>query len=120
MEDPIYVETWNALGALATPIAWGDVYLALQQGMVPILVPAARSFGVDLIHLGLVMMCTLSLGHFTPPVGLCLYIGSSISGIPISGLVRPVMPFLVAMIAVCVLLAVFPQLVLFLPRFFFG
>lgn len=34
MEDPIYVETWNALGALATPIAWGDVYLALQQGIV--------------------------------------------------------------------------------------
>ncbi len=34
MEDPIYVDTWNALGALATPIAWGDVYLALQQGIV--------------------------------------------------------------------------------------
>lgn len=34
MEDPIYVDTWNALGALATPIVWGDVYLALQQGIV--------------------------------------------------------------------------------------
>lgn len=88
--------------------------------MVPILVPAAKSFGVDLIHLGLVMMCTLSLGHFTPPVGLCLYIGSSISGIPIAGLIRPVMPFLIAMIIVCILLAIFPQLVLFLPRVFFG
>lgn len=34
MEDPIYVDTWNALGALATPIPWGDVFLSLQQGIV--------------------------------------------------------------------------------------
>lgn len=34
MEDPIYVDTWNALGALATPMVWGDVYLALQQGII--------------------------------------------------------------------------------------
>ncbi|MCR4425245.1 MAG: TRAP transporter substrate-binding protein [Firmicutes bacterium] len=34
MEDPIYLDTWNALGALATPIPWGDVYLSLQQGIV--------------------------------------------------------------------------------------
>lgn len=34
MEDPTYVETWNALGALATPVPWGDVYLSLQQGIV--------------------------------------------------------------------------------------
>lgn len=88
--------------------------------MVPILAPVAQSFGVNLLHLGLVMLPTLSLGHFTPPVGLCLYIGSNISGIPIASLVRPVMPFLLAMIAVCVLLAVFPELALFLPRVFFG
>lgn len=88
--------------------------------MVPILVPVARSFGVELLHLGLVMLVTLSLGHFTPPVGLCLYIGSSISGIPIAKLVRPVMPFLLAMIVVSILLAVFPELVFFLPRIVFG
>ena len=34
MEDPIYLDTWNALGALATPIPWGDVYLSLDQGIV--------------------------------------------------------------------------------------
>ena len=34
MEDPIYIDTWNALGALATPVPWGDVYLSLQQGIV--------------------------------------------------------------------------------------
>jgi len=34
MEDPIYLDTWKALGALATPIPWGDVYLSLQQGIV--------------------------------------------------------------------------------------
>ncbi len=88
--------------------------------LVPILVPAANTFGVNLIHLGLVLMSTLSLGHFTPPVGLCLYIGSGISGIPISGLVKPVMPFLISMIVICILLAMFPQLALFVPNLFFG
>lgn len=88
--------------------------------MVPILVPSARTFGVNLIHMGLVMMATLSLGHFTPPVGLCLYIGSSISGIPIARLVKPVMPFLISMFVVCLLLVIFPQLILFLPKLFFG
>jgi len=34
MEDPVYVETWNNLGALATPLPWGDVYTALDTGMV--------------------------------------------------------------------------------------
>ena len=34
MEDPIYIDTWNALGALATPIPWSDVYLSLDQGIV--------------------------------------------------------------------------------------
>lgn len=34
MEDPVYIDTWNALGALATPVPWGDVYLSLEQGIV--------------------------------------------------------------------------------------
>lgn len=87
--------------------------------MVPILTPIAQGFGINLLHFGLVLLPALSLGHFTPPVGLCLYIGSSISGIPIAKLTRPVLPFLLAMVTVCVLLAVFPQISLFLPRLFF-
>lgn len=34
IEDDIYIDTWNNLGALATPIAWDDVYLSLEQGVV--------------------------------------------------------------------------------------
>jgi C4-dicarboxylate transporter DctM subunit len=100
------------IGCFLTPTA----ALAI---MVPILTPIAQGFGINLLHFGLVLLPALSLGHFTPPVGLCLYIGSSISGIPIAKLTRPVLPFLLAMVTVCVLLAVFPQISLFLPRLFF-
>lgn len=84
--------------------------------LVPILYPVSRSFGIDPLHFGLVLISALATGHVTPPVGLCLYIGSTISGIPISGLVRPVLPFLAVMIGTSILLACFPELVLWVPR----
>ncbi len=84
--------------------------------MVPILYPVALRFGIDPIHFGLVLICALAIGHVTPPVGLCLYIGSSISQIPVAGLVRPLVPFILVMIITTILIALIPELVLFIPR----
>jgi TRAP-type C4-dicarboxylate transport system permease large subunit len=49
-------------------------------------------------------------------VGLCLYIGSSISGIPVSKLIKPIMPFFGVLVLLSVLIALFPEIVLLLPR----
>lgn len=87
--------------------------------LVPILYPVSQTLGVNAIHFGILLIASLGLGHATPPVGLCLYVGSSISGIPISDLVRPMMPFFGVLLLLCIIIAVFPQLSLFVPSLFF-
>jgi C4-dicarboxylate transporter DctM subunit len=87
--------------------------------LVPILFPLAGTFGVDPLHFGLVLISALAVGHVTPPVGLCLYVGSNISGIPISELIGPTMPFILVLVLLCVLIAIFPRLVLVVPALFF-
>jgi len=87
--------------------------------LVPILLPVAETFIIDPLHFGLVLVSALVVGHVTPPVGLCLYVGSNISGIPISGLIKPVMPFFITLVLLSVLIAIFPEMVMFLPELLF-
>jgi C4-dicarboxylate transporter DctM subunit len=54
----------------------------------------------------------------TPPVGLCLFLGMAISGLPMEKLVKPLLPFLGAIIAVLFIVAFVPETVLLLPRLF--
>lgn len=84
--------------------------------LVPILIPVAQSFRLDLLHFGMVLVSALIIGHVTPPVGLCLYIGSSISGIPVSKLIKPTMPFFFVLVLLSILIALFPGIVTTLPK----
>ncbi len=52
--------------------------------LTPILAPVAKSFGIDPVHFGLVLVCAVAIGHVTPPVALTLYIGSEISGVSVA------------------------------------
>lgn len=84
--------------------------------IVPILVPIAITLGIDLTHLGVVVVLTLMLGLLTPPVGICLYIAAHFAETRIESVFREVLPFLALGIAVLLLITLFPQLVLFLPN----
>ena len=81
----------------------------------PILLPVAQSLGIDLVHFGIVMIMTLCLGMATPPVGECLYIAAGIAGVKFEQLLKHVWPLVIAAVFVILLVAVFPQLTLFLP-----
>ena len=61
--------------------------------ITPILAPVAKNFGIDPVHFGLVLVCAVVIGHVTPPVALTLYIGSEISGVSVSELLKPLLPF---------------------------
>ncbi len=84
--------------------------------LTPILFPVSRSFGLDPIHFGLVLVVALAIGHVTPPVGLTLFIGSSISQVPIPQLIRPLLPFLAVLVATVLIIAYVPEFTLFIPR----
>ena len=84
--------------------------------LIPVLVPVVSAVGIDLVHFGLVMVFNLCLGLLTPPVGILLYICANFAGVKLEEEVREVMPFLYAGIAVLVLITVFPETVLWVPR----
>lgn len=83
---------------------------------VPVLLPVATAVGVHPIHFGMVCVIASAVGHITPPVGLCLFVGMAISGLPMEKLVKPLLPFLLAIVVTLLLIAFMPGLVLFLPR----
>ena len=87
--------------------------------LVPVLLPVAVQFGFDPIHFGVIMVLTLMISLLTPPVGVVLYVLSSISGLTFERCVAATMPFLVPLIAVLLLVAFVPQISLWLPNLVF-
>lgn len=83
--------------------------------VVPILLPVAVEYGIDPLHLGVVMILNLVLGLLTPPVGLVLYVLSSVTGAPPSRVIRGTLPFLIPLILVLLLITYIPAISLWLP-----
>jgi tripartite ATP-independent transporter DctM subunit len=84
----------------------------------PLLLPIARTMGIDPLHFSMFTILTLTLGLITPPVGVCLYVACRIGDIKVGTLVRAVVPFLLAEIAVVLLIILVPGLSTFLPGLF--
>ena len=81
----------------------------------PILGPAMIAAGVDPLVVGLLLVFTLGIGLITPPVGLCLYVGSQVSGMRLEKVVVAVAPYIPCLIFVVLLIILFPQIVTWLP-----
>ncbi|MER0236774.1 TRAP transporter large permease [Fulvimarina sp. MAC8] len=84
---------------------------------MPIFFPVITGLGFDPIWFGVVVVLTLEMGLITPPVGINVFIVKSVAPkVPLNEIFAGVLPFLLSMIALVVLLTVFPSLVLFLPE----
>lgn len=77
---------------------------------VPIFVPLAKSFGYDIVQLGIVMCISLAIGVLTPPVGLNLYVMSSITGEHVLAIAKEGVGYVLIMIIVAILVAFIPEL----------
>lgn len=82
----------------------------------PIVGEIAVAGGIDPYHMGLVVVLTLAIGLLTPPYGLCLLIAADIAGITTSTAVRALVPFYLISLVVVVFAALFPDVVLWIPR----
>ena len=82
--------------------------------LAPILAPIAASVGVDPIHFSVIFLVGASIGFITPPYGLNLYVASGVTGVPYFRLLRYSTMYLVALISVWFLVALVPNLALFL------
>lgn len=84
----------------------------------PIFLPVVIALGIDPVHFGIIMVLNLCIGLCTPPVGAVLFIGVGVAKTTIQKVIRPLIPLFLAMILALILVSVFPELSLWLPRLF--
>ena len=90
--------------------------LALIMILVPVMLPIAYSVGIDPIHFGVVMICALSIGFQTPPLGENLFVASGITGVDIERISMRALPFAFTSVIALLIIAFVPELTLWLPR----
>jgi len=84
----------------------------------PLFLPTAASFGVDPVHLGVIMVCNVAIGLFTPPVGATLYVASRISGVGVLTIARHMGGLYAAALLALALITYVPAISLTLGRLF--
>jgi C4-dicarboxylate transporter DctM subunit len=83
---------------------------------VPMLLPAAKLLGVDLVHFGVLVVLNMMIGLIHPPFGMLLFVTKALTGIPIGEMLKEGWPFLVMLLLLLLAITVFPQIVLWLPH----
>lgn len=83
--------------------------------MTPLLLPIAVSLGIDPVHFGIIMVVNMEIGMITPPVGLNLFVASSLTGLDLKSVVVSVIPWLIIMIIGLILITYIPEISLWLP-----
>jgi C4-dicarboxylate transporter DctM subunit len=84
--------------------------------MVPLLLPIAKMLGINPIHFGVIITINMELGMLTPPVGLNLFVASSITNEPIKEVVKAVIPWFLVLLVGLILITYIPQISLWLPN----
>jgi len=85
--------------------------------LTPIFLPIITQAGFDPVHFGILMAIMIQIGGVTPPVGVNMYTICSLGNVAVEDFVKESIPFVIALIILMIVLIVFPQLSLFLPRF---
>ena len=83
--------------------------------LAPLLQPIAVAYGIDSIHFGLMMVLNIVIGFITPPVGLNLFVATSIGNIEFTTLLRNLIPFWIAMLIGLLLVTYIPAITLGIP-----
>lgn len=88
--------------------------------VAPIVFPIAMELGVDPIHLGIIMVVNMEIGMITPPIGLNLFVTSSITGMSLARVVKAAMPFVLVLMVFLVMVTYIPALSTALPYSIMG
>jgi C4-dicarboxylate transporter DctM subunit len=122
-------ETLSGISPLVFFIVFNLLFLLLGMFLdpasavlvtTPLIVPTALSLGINLIHLGLVMVVNLAIGMFTPPVGLNLFVAQSIFSKSMKEVVVSCLPFLICYLLALIVITYVPELYMWLPPLLLG
>ncbi len=86
--------------------------------IIPLFLPTAAALGVDPVHFGVISVVNCMIGLITPPYGILLFVVNGTTGIPVKDIVKEGVPFFIALLISLIAIVVFPDLVLWLPRYF--
>jgi tripartite ATP-independent transporter DctM subunit len=84
--------------------------------MIPVVLPIMRLVGIDPVHFGVVIVLNMMIGLSTPPFGVLLFIVSSTTRTALKDVIREIWPFLGIMLVALLVLILFPDIVLWVPR----
>lgn len=93
---------------------------ALLLILTPLFYPIAQSYGIDLIQFGMIMLVNLYCGCLTPPFGTLMYVTCNLTDVSIPQFCKYGWAFIVVMLSVCLIMAIFPQIPTFLPNLVYG
>ena len=82
----------------------------------PIFLPVVQKLGVHPLHFGIIMIMNLCIGLCTPPVGTCLFLGCGIAETTVTKVLRPILPFFIAMVITLLICTFVPEISMWLPE----
>lgn len=83
--------------------------------LTPLLMPVAYKFGIDPIHFGTIIIANIGVGFLLPPVGICLLVACSVGRVNVLNVVKPLMPYFIALIVALLLITYIPAISLSVP-----
>jgi C4-dicarboxylate transporter DctM subunit len=118
-----HLRTWEFLLAMNLLLLIIGCFLEVVSTLLlvmPILAPVLVPLGVDPVHFGIIFTHNMEVGLVHPPVGLNLFVLSTISDAPMGEVIRGILPFLVLLLCVLGLITYWPAMTLWLPDLVFG
>ncbi len=109
---------WALLLLIILVMTLGGMFLDTVPNIfifVPILYPITAEMGMDPMHFSIIMLCTLSVGLFTPPVGTSLFVSCRIGKIRMEDTLKDLTPYFLVGMATVIVVAFIPSLTLWLP-----
>ncbi len=90
--------------------------IAIMIILVPILIPVLNQYQIDLTHFGIILLVNLTIGQLTPPVGVLLFVASSVAKVRFNAVVREVVPYVGVLLLTLIVLTYVPWVSLWLPQ----
>ena len=104
-----------ATGAMFVAGALMEIFAAIVV-LVPLLLPVAKSYGIDPVHFGIIFLAAMEMGFLCPPAGMNIYFASAMFGKSIRYVAGSVLPALLAIFLGTLAIAMFPAVATWLPQ----
>lgn len=111
---------WGALMVMNIILLIAGTFIDTTSALtifVPLFLPLVKTFGIDLIHFGVMVAVNLTIGMCTPPLGVCLFVSCEIAGTSLREMFRDLVIMLIPLLILLLLITYVPATVTWLPDF---